>query len=250
MSTKNTIYSLILQNREKDKKQLAVLLDPDKQQIEAIPALVRTIAENGADFIFVGGSLMVKPDFEVKLLAIKLSSSIPVIIFPGNPLQINKNADGLLLLSLISGRNPELLIGQHVIAAPSIKSSGLEILSTGYILVDCGKATTASYISNSMPVPFDKPEIAACTALAGEQLGFKLIYLDGGSGAVMPISLEMINQTKESIALPLIVGGGIKTPEQALIACKAGADIIVVGTAFEDNLSSLKPIAEIIKNSK
>ncbi len=248
LSNKN-IYSLILENKKKGKKLLAVLIDPDKQDLLSIPLLVKTIAENGADLIFVGGSLMVNSDFEEKLVAIKAHSRLPVILFPGSPVQVNKNADGILLLSLISGRNPELLIGQHVAAAPILKASGLEILPTGYILVDSGKTTTVTYISNTTPVPYDKPEIAACTALAGEQLGMKLIYLETGSGALKPISSAMILKTKEFITVPLIVGGGIKTPEQAYEACLAGADIIVIGTAFENNISALKPIADVVKKS-
>lgn len=245
---KNFLYNIILQNKAKGKKQLAVLIDPDKQQdLDKIPALVEKIADHGGDFIFVGGSLMISAGFEEKLIAIKSYSKIPIIIFPGHPLQVNKNANALLLLSLISGRNPELLIGQHVVAAPLIKASGLEVLPTGYILVESGKSTTASYISGSMPIPADKPEITACTALAGEQLGLKLIYMDGGSGAENPISSIMISKTKEIISIPIIVGGGIKTPEQAHKACEAGADIIVIGTAFENNMAGLKPITDKVK---
>ena len=244
---KNYLYNIILQNKAKGKKQFAVLIDPDKQDLVKIPAIIEKITAHGADYIFAGGSLMIGAGFEEKLFAIKSYSKIPVIIFPGHPLQVNKNADALLLLSLISGRNPELLIGQHVVAAPFIKASGLEVLPTGYIIVESGRSTTASYISGSMPIPADKPEITACTALAGEQLGLKLIYLDGGSGAENPISSEMISKTKETISIPLIVGGGIKTPEQARKACEAGADIIVIGTAFENNMAGLKPIADKVK---
>ena len=241
-------YDLILKNNKNNQKQLAVLLDPDKLELSNIPEIVKEICNSGADYIFAGGSLMVKPGFEEKLSAIKKHSKKNVVIFPGSPLQLSQNANSILLLSLISGRNPDLLIGQHVIAAPFLKASGLEIIPTGYILVDSGKSTTASYISNTIPVPFDKSEVAAITALAGEQMGLKCIYLDAGSGALKPISPEMITATKENISVPLIVGGGIKTPEQAAQACAAGADIIVIGTAFEKDLTLVKNIAQAIQS--
>jgi phosphoglycerol geranylgeranyltransferase len=228
-------------------KKLAVLIDPDKQDVSAIPSLVKTIEESGADFIFVGGSLLINDAFGKTVESIKKLSKLPVIIFPGSPSQISSQADAILLLSLISGRNPELLIGQHVLAAPKLKESGLEILPTGYMLIESGNITTASYISNTLPVPANKPEIAACTALAGEQLGMKLIYLDGGSGAKNPVPLEMIQEVKKVISVPLIVGGGIRTAEMAYNACKAGADVIVVGTAFEKDAAVLGEIGKAVK---
>jgi phosphoglycerol geranylgeranyltransferase len=228
-------------------KKLAVLIDPDKQDVSAIPSLVKTIEESGADFIFVGGSLLINDAFGKTVESIRKHSKLPLIIFPGSPAQISSSADAILLLSLISGRNPELLIGQHVLAAPKLKESGLEILPTGYMLIESGNITTASYISNTLPVPANKPEIAACTALAGEQLGMKLIYLDGGSGAKNPVPAEMIKQVKKVISVPLIVGGGIRTAEMAYNACKAGADVIVVGTAFEKDAAVLGEIGKAVK---
>jgi putative glycerol-1-phosphate prenyltransferase len=162
----------------------------------------------------------------------------PVVLFPGNILQAQHPADGILFMSLISGRNPELLIGNHVIAAPMIRASGMEVLPTGYMLIDGGKPTSVHYMSQTMPIPYDKPEIAACTAMAGEMLGLKLIYMDGGSGAERSISTEMISAVAGATTVPLIVGGGIRHKKQAEAALKAGADIIVVGNAFENDIDN------------
>ena len=186
---------------------------------------------------------MVSP---VKL--IKETTIIPVVLFPGNSSHIVNEADGILLLSLISGRNADGLIGQHVVSAPTLKSSGLEIIPTGYMLIDSGKPTSASYISNTTPIPYSKDEIAVCTAMAGEMLGLKYIFMDGGSGAEQPISVSMIKKVKESIDIPLLIGGGIRNGAQAKSALKAGADIIVVGTAIENNKSILKEICFEINN--
>jgi putative glycerol-1-phosphate prenyltransferase len=175
---------------------------------------------------------------------IKTNSTIPVILFPGSNLHIDMSADALLFLSLISGRNAELLIGQHVIAAPVLKKSNMEILPTGYILIDSGRQTTVSYISNTTPIPYDKPEIAACTAMAGEMLGLKLIYLDGGSGAQKQISARMIASVRKSVDVPLIVGGGIRSVEEASEAMEAGADVIVIGNGIEKNLNLLAEVSE------
>jgi phosphoglycerol geranylgeranyltransferase len=177
---------------------------------------------------------------------IKGSCNIPVILFPGSPSQITKYADALLYLSLISGRNPELLIGQHVISAPFVKQSGLEIISTGYMVVDGGAPTTVSYISNASPLPSDKNEIAMCTAMAGEMLGMKVIYMDAGSGAKRSITENMIHAVAQQISVPLIVGGGITDPEKAYRNCKAGADVIVIGNAIEKDASLIKEMAAAI----
>lgn len=244
MNTKSlSVYSSILNSKKKGKKQFAILIDPDKfQSLEPIE-----IAETaGVDFILVGGSLLTNGNFELCIKAIKKATSIPVIIFPGNNLQISKNADSILLLSLISGRNSDLLIGKHIISAPLLRSSNLEIIPTGYMLIESGKQTTASYISNTFPIPFDKTDIAMCTAMAGEMLGLKLIYLDAGSGAINCVSESMISTVKESVSIPIIVGGGITSTIKALAACKSGADIIVVGNAIEKKLSLIKKISKAI----
>ncbi len=238
------IYSGILNKMNKGEKQLAVLIDPDKFESTSIITIANTAK---VDYFFVGGSLMISGSIENCIAAIRKHSTIPIVIFPGSTLQVCDKADGILLVSLLSGRNPDLLIGQHVVAAPFLKQSGLEILPTGYLLIDSGKQTTASYISGTTPIPHDKSEIAACTAMAGEMLGFKLIYLDGGSGAVNPVSALMIKNVKRSIAVPLIVGGGIKTIEQAESAVNAGADIIVVGNAIEKDPNLLPAIAKVVR---
>lgn len=215
---------------------LAVLIDPDKTGDEdSLLLFLKKCGEAKVDFIFVGGSLLIDGSIEITLSYIKKNSAIPVLIFPGDVLQLSPNADALLLLSLISGRNAELLIGKQVIAAPYIKRSGIESIATGYMLIDCGKATTASYISQTLPIPYDKSEIAGVTALTGEMMGLKIIYADGGSGAAQPVHENMIRVISQNISVPLIVGGGIINFEQAEKAWNAGADVVVIGTAFEKN---------------
>ena len=177
----------------------------------------------------------------------RAESNIPIILFPGSPSQVTPSADAILYLSLISGRNPDLLIGQHVISAPVVKASGLEVISTGYVLIDGGVQTTVSYMSHSMPIPADKPEIAVCTAWAGEMLGNKVIYLDAGSGAKHPVPTEMIQKVSMNIEVPLFVGGGISTPEKVKENCKAGANLIVVGNAIERDPLLIKDLAAATK---
>ncbi|MGQ0828614.1 MAG: geranylgeranylglyceryl/heptaprenylglyceryl phosphate synthase [Bacteroidota bacterium] len=237
-----SIYSSILKSKKLKRKQFALLIDPDKFDLK----IIKLAEVAGIDFIMVGGSILTNGNFEQCVQMIKESTSIPVIIFPGNQLQISKNADAMLLLSLISGRNPELLIGKHVIAAPVIKSSNLEVLSTGYMLIESGKQTAALYMSNTHPIPYDKDDIAMCTAIAGELLGMKLIYLDAGSGAMNPVSESMIKKVSENIQIPLILGGGINSPGKAILACKAGADIIVIGNAIEKDPQLIQSISKAI----
>jgi len=236
------LYSSLSDNR----KQFAVLVDPDKYNSKDLIDLVTMARKTMVSYFLVGGSLLEKDNLDTTIRVIKDNCNIPVIIFPGDILQINSKADGILLLSLISGRNPEMLIGKHVIAAPYLKKSNLEILPTGYMLIDSGKPTTASYMSNSLPIPNDKDEIAVSTAMAGEMLGLKLIYMDGGSGAMNSVSLSMIEKVKENISVPLVIGGGIKTAESASDRFKAGADVIVVGNAIETQHSLLEQIAEVV----
>jgi len=225
-------------------KQLAVLIDPDKGDPQHLAKIASMANEAEVDLFFVGGSLMVDDEMEKTILTLKSLTNIPIVLFPGAPSQVCDKADGLLFLSLISGRNPDLLIGQQVIAAPAIKKSGLEVLPTGYMLVDGGRPTTASYISASQPIPANKPEIAAVTAMAGEMLGLKLMYADAGSGADNAISPEMIAAIKSVTNTPLIVGGGMRNAQQVAQAYFAGADIAVVGNAFESNPDLLFEIAE------
>lgn len=241
------IYQEITRKKQAGHKSFAVLVDPDKVGPGQISELCALADECGVDYLFVGGSLVVTNHLDEVVTNIKKETDIPVILFPGSPSQLSRFADALLYLSLISGRNPELLIGQHVISAPIVKQSGLEIMSTGYMVVDGGAPTTVSYISNAAPIPHDKNEIAVCTAMAGEMLGMKLIYMDAGSGARRPIHEGMIAAVAQHISIPLIVGGGITDPEKAYINCRAGADIIVVGNAIEKDMGLLKEMSSAIK---
>lgn len=243
-----SLLKTLIRNRTKGRKSFAVLLDPDKLSETCTEQLIKLGHDNCIDYFFVGGSLITNDSFNCLIKQIKAETSIPVIIFPGSNLQISPDADALLLLSLISGRNPEFLIGQHVIAAPALKSSGLEIISTGYLLVDCGKPTTVSYISNTTPIPHDKPSVAVCTAMAGEMLGMQVMYLDGGSGALNPISSEMIKQVKAAIDAPLIVGGGINTIEKAKTTLASGADVLVVGNAIEEKFDFLTEVSKLVND--
>ncbi|GAB3194806.1 putative glycerol-1-phosphate prenyltransferase [Pontibacter aydingkolensis] len=228
------------------RKHFAVLLDPDNLNEASCLNLLSLSETHQVDFFFVGGSLITSQNQTGIIRLIKEHSDIPVILFPSNSLHIDKQADGILLLSLISGRNPEYLIGQHVISAPILKASQLDIYPTGYMLVDTGRQTTASYMSGTTPLPYDKPAIAACTALAGEMLGLQYMYLDGGSGAQQPISAEMIAAVCEAVEAPVIVGGGIDTTAKAKIALDAGADVIVVGNHIEKNPGFLAEVSNLI----
>jgi geranylgeranylglyceryl phosphate synthase family protein len=229
-----------------NKKGFAVLLDPDKLDPQSLDERIAAIKDSSVDYIFVGGSLISTDNMDMVLSKLSELSHIPKILFPGNSLHVHPKADGILLLSLISGRNAEFLIGQHVIAAPMLKRSGLDILPTGYILVDGGRPTTVSYISNTTPVPSDKPDVAAATALAGEMLGLKYIYLDSGSGALFPVREEMIRMVKNTVEIPVIVGGGMRTKEDIHKALSAGADIVVVGNAIEKNPDFLREVGATV----
>ena len=241
------IYKHIIQSKKEGNKLFSILIDPDKQNEKTLKSIIKKANNNKVDFFFVGGSLLTNDNLDLCISTIKTNSEIPVILFPGNSMQINNKADGILFLSLISGRNAEMLIGRQVITAPILKQSELEIISTGYMLVDSGKATTASYMSNTTPIPNDKNDVAVCTAMAGEMLGLKLIFMDGGSGAIHPISKEMINCVSENTGVPLIIGGGINSSQKAIENLKAGADIIVVGNAIEKNETLISEISKEIQ---
>lgn len=228
----------------KKQKQLAVLIDPDKGRKEHLSKVAAIANEVKVDLFFVGGSLMVGDEMEETISTLKKLSDIPIVLFPGSPSQLSNQADALLFLSLISGRNADLLIGQQVIAAPAIKKSNLEVLPTGYMLIDGGRPTTASYISSSQPIPANKPEIAAVTAMTGEMLGLKLIYADAGSGADHPVSSDMIKAIKSATNIPLIVGGGMRSASDVRKAYQSGADIAVVGNAFENQPDLLNEISK------
>ena len=248
MATGKT-YPRLQELKAQNNSGFAVLADPDKIAPDDIPYLAKLCNKAGVDYLFIGGSLLLVHQMEECIARFKSESDIPVILFPGSPLQVTPSADALLYLSLISGRNADLLIGQHVISAPLVRASGLEVISTGYILVDGGVQTTVSYMSHSMPIPANKPEIALCTALAGEMQGKHVIYLDAGSGAKNPVSPEMIRLVAANLEIPLIVGGGICTPEKVHEDCLAGANIIVVGNAIERDPSLIIDLAQATKNN-
>ena len=240
------IYSQIKEKKANGKKQFAVLIDPDKLEAKQVQDIAELALKAKVDYFFIGGSLLINNSLDTCITTLKKETSIPVVLFPGNNMQLSYRADGILFLSLISGRNAEMLIGRHVIAAPYLRLSSLEILSTGYMLIESGRPTTVSYMSNSFPIPADKVDIACCTAMAGEMLGMKLIFMDAGSGALNPISEKMIQGVTTSISMPLIIGGGIRTPELAMTNCKAGADIIVIGNAIEKDASLITEIGAAI----
>lgn len=241
-----SIYQSIVAKKQKSQKSFAVLIDPDKVSFSKLDQLINLAIDAGVDYLFVGGSLVISNQLEEVVKHIKTNCTIPILLFPGSPSQITGHADALLYLSLISGRNPELLIGQHVISAAAVRKSGLEVISTGYMVVDGGAPTTVSYISNALPIPADKNEIAMCTAMAGEMLGMKLIYLDAGSGARRSVSENMIESVSGVISVPLVVGGGITDPEKAYLNCRAGADVIVIGNAIEKDAMLIREMSTAI----
>jgi len=241
-----TILSQITQSSQQQKKQFAVLIDPDRTSPQQAQTLAKEATAAGVDFLFIGSSLLTNGNLDDCLQALRDHCGLPLVLFPGSTLQISKKADAILFLSLISGRNAEMLIGKHVTAAPLLKNSNLEIIPSGYMLIDPGHPTSVSYMSNTLPIPHDKNDIAVCTALAGEMLGMKLIFMDAGSGARTPVSRSMIQEVSQQISIPLIVGGGIKTAERAAESCAAGADLIVVGNSIERDQRLIYEIADAV----
>lgn len=227
------LYDIIKKKQDKE-KMVSLLIDPDNHDSESLVNLVNISNIAGIDFFLIGGSITSKAIHD-KIEQIKSISQLPVFLFPGNLLQLCNKADGILFLSLVSGRNPDFLIGNHVVAAPFLKESGMEIIPTGYMLIDTNNRTSVEYMSNTQPIPANKYDIAVATAIASELLGHKLIYLEGGSGADQPINKKLISEVKKNTSLPLIVGGGIRTSIQATEIFKAGADIIVIGTVAEES---------------
>jgi phosphoglycerol geranylgeranyltransferase len=213
-------------------KKTGLLLDPDKASGGSLSNILKIAEENKTDFILAGGSLTFS-NIDNLIDAIKKECSIPIILFPGNLLQLTHKADVILLLSLISGRNPELLIGNHVIAAPFLKDVRSKLISVGYILINCGSKTSVEYISQTEAIPSDKPEIVVATALAGEMLGLNMIYLEAGSGASSSVPPEIISSVRENVSVPIAVGGGIKEKKQISAIFKAGADMIILGNGCE-----------------
>jgi phosphoglycerol geranylgeranyltransferase len=228
------IYEHLLNTISAKGAAYLILLDPEKISDEKLGVFVKFCERSGVDGFLFGGSLMVDGNFRSALEIVKSATKLPVIIFPGDTNQVSSLADAILFLSVISGRNAEHLIGKHVMASPIIKKTGIEPISTGYMLIESGVTTTAQYMSGSLPIPRTKPEIAAATALAGEYLGLKLLYLEAGSGADEPVPNEMIKAVSDFCTVPLIVGGGIRNPQTAREKVENGANIIVTGNFFEN----------------
>ncbi len=239
----------IAEKISKSVNALAVLIDPDKVSENRLGKVVDYANKGYIDFLFAGGSFATNStDKLVKFL--KNSTNVPVVLFPGHPSQVSYEADAILFLSLISGRNPEFLIGHHIYVANELKNSKLEVLPTGYILVESGRTTTVEYISNTKPIPPNKTDLIVSTAIAGELMGLKFIYLEAGSGADNHLNIKMLNIVKKSIDIPLIVGGGIKNANDLKEIASVGANVIVVGTAFEKSPSLIPEFSKILKNAK
>lgn len=229
------IYQNILAAKQKNKKLLAILIDPDKTKLEKIENLSQKINESPATHIFIGGSIVEQICIDSLIIEIKKYCHLPILIFPGHPSQISNEADGILFLSLLSGRNPDYLIEHHINSVDILTNSTLEIISTGYILIDGGNETAVQRVSQTLPIENKNIDLAYKTAKAGEYLGKKLIYLEAGSGANHHVSLEMVSFISKNIAIPLIVGGGIRNLTKIEEVFKAGADLVVIGTAFEND---------------
>jgi putative glycerol-1-phosphate prenyltransferase len=243
------VYRDLCTLKERGKCGFAVLVDPDKTAPADMAYLAQLCGDAQVDYLLVGGSLLVNNQLDACIQRFKAESGIPVVLFPGSPAQVTPYADALLYLSLVSGRNADLLIGQHVVSAPAVKSSGLEVISTGYMIIDGGVPTTVSYMSHSAPIPANKPDIALCTAWAAELQGKHIIYMDAGSGAKKPISAEMIRKVSSHIDIPLFIGGGITTPEKVYENCKAGANMIVVGNAIEKDPMLIRELAQATREA-
>jgi len=238
---KNILKHIII-SKAKGKKLLAVLLDPDKLNLEDIPTKIEKINTQNIDYIFVGGSVVSNGITTPFVKRIKELTNIPTVLFPGDFNQLSNQANGILYLSLLSGRNPEYLIGQHVKSIKFLKKSNLEIIPTGYILIDGGTRTSTQKVSNTSPISQLNIEEIVDTAIAGEFLGKQLIYLEAGSGAKVPVDARTIKSVSETLSIPLIVGGGVRTKKQLKTAYSNGADLVVIGTAFEENNNFLNEI--------
>ncbi len=230
-----TTLEKLLHTRKTRGAGYLILIDPDKIDQKKLPSFVRDATEAGADGFLVGGSLLLSNEIDKLVQLIKSNTTLPVIIFPGSLFQISAVADAILFLLLISGRNPEHIIGNQVLAAPKVRQIGLEAIATGYMLVEAGNTTSAEFMSNTKPLPRNKPDIAVAHALAAEIIGLKMLYLDAGSGADAPVPDDMIRKIAGVCTLPMIVGGGIRDPEVARQKVKAGASFVVTGTINEEN---------------
>jgi phosphoglycerol geranylgeranyltransferase len=243
-----TTYERMMKIRKERGAGYIVLVDPDKMDARSLPQFMRSATDAGVDAFFIGGSLLLSNEFEAAVQAMKQHTTQPVVIFPGSLFQITPSADAILYIVLVSGRNPENLIGAHVIASPIIKRMKLEAISTAYMLIEGGTVTSAEFMSNTRPIPRAKPDIAAAHAIAAEMMGMKMIYLEAGSGALQSVPEEMVRAVASHVSLPLIVGGGIRTPDEARAKVKAGASFIVTGTVVEESsrTSLIKEFADAI----
>lgn len=232
-----SLYQQILTCKTKGVKLLAILLDPDKLAVENLSTLILKINQSPATHIFIGGSSFDGNHLDELIIQLKAQINLPFLLFPGNPSQISKEAHGILFLTLLSGRNPDYLIEHQVNAVPIIKKTNLEVISTGYILIESGNETAVERVSQTKPLDRNNHEYALQTAQAGEFIGNKLIYLEAGSGAKLSVPKEMISLVSQNIKVPLIVGGGIRSKKEIEKAYKAGADIVVIGTAFENDVT-------------
>jgi phosphoglycerol geranylgeranyltransferase len=231
------IYNEIIQSKSESKKLLAILLDPDKIVWKNLDNLISKINQSPATHIFIGGSLVESNRIDELIIRLKLEINLPMVLFPGNPSQISNEADAILFLSLLSGRNPDYLIEHHVKAAPILKQTQLEIIPTAYILIESGNETAVARVSKTKPIGRNNLDLVLATALAGEMMGNKLMYLEAGSGAKQAVPFEMIELVAQNIKIPLIVGGGIVDLQGIQNAYTAGADLVVIGTAFENNIN-------------
>lgn len=231
------IYQNILSAKKESKKLVAVLIDPEKMDLKNITRFLKKVHNSIATHIFVGGSTDINNETENLVLAVKKETNLPIVLFPGDVSQITNKADGILFLSLLSGRNPKYLIDQQIEAAPILKKTSLEIIPTGYILIDGKKETATQKVSNTKPISQENTTLILDTSLAGEFSGKKLIYLEAGSGATEVVSDIIIKQVSKIISVPLIIGGGIRSKKQLEKAFTAGADLVVIGTAFENDES-------------
>ena len=236
----NSIYKKLINLNQSQKSSAIALIDPDVKNNNILERIINTINSSSFDVIFVGGSIIMDHLFEERLNFIKSNTDLPVILFPGSSTQISRNADALLFLSLISGRNPQYLIGEHVQSAPKIYNLGLETIATGYILIDSGYKSSVEIMSNTTSIPLDKKDIILAHALAGEYLGQKLIYLEMGSNSKKSIDPSLVRYVKDKITIPLIIGGGIKTRKSAELISKAGADFIVISSLIEESYNDLE----------
>lgn len=230
-------YKTIIENKSENKKMLAILLDPEKLELSTLPILVSKINQSPATHILVGGSSFDGLHLDDIIISLKKNTQLPMLLFPGNPSQVSQEADGILFLQLLSGRNSDYLIEHQIDAVPLIEQTKLEVISTGYLLIESGSETAVERVSKTKPLSRSNIEYIAQTAKAGEFIGNKLIYLEAGSGAQNAVSLEIIKNVSRRISVPLLVGGGIRSKQQIDSAFEAGADMVVIGTAFENDLT-------------